>query len=134
MIFQKAQRAFLLRELLNLPKDFKSLLALLEFKGFDPNLTEKLFNDPQIKILISDIKNLLEQNPKDAVNKLIKLLQPNTRGLHGNDNIEEIISLIKQFIPSQNSKPQDVLKDVILLYLPGLPLNDPQKLKIELQD
>jgi len=111
----------LLIELLDLPKDLKSFLSLMtsgNAKSF--NIEELLLNNQNININM--IKQFIEENSKQLLDKLIKLTQQQGGGFN-TEQFKEIIALSQSLIPSSTASTQEVLKDIMLLYLPWLPLS-----------
>jgi len=127
----RVQQSVLVKELLNLPKDIKDLLALLTFNNSDNVAVQKMLNDINKLIMFSDIQQILNTNSKEMLNKLIKLIQPTPGNIQNIDQLKEIISTIQAVIPSANMTNNELLKNVILLYLPWLPLVQPQDLSVE---
>jgi hypothetical protein len=133
-VLTRAEQAVLLRDMMNLPKEITSLLALLAFNNTDSKLLQELFADMTKLILISDIQKVLDTNSKDLLNKLLKLIQPTPGNIQNVDQLKDLISTMQGLIPAFNSPNNEVLKSVILLYLPWLPLVQPQDFRIEYQE
>lgn len=127
----RSEQAVLLRDLMNLPKEITSLLALLAFENPDSKLVQELFKDATKLILISDIQKLLDTNSKELLNKLIKLIQPTSGSIQNIDQLKELINAMQRLMPALNAPNNEVLKSVILMYLPWLPLVQPQDIHVE---
>lgn len=127
----RVEQAILLKDLMNLPKEITSLLALLAFDNTDNKLVQELFKDATKLILISDIQKLLDTNSKELLNKLIKLIQPTSGNIQNIDQLKELINAMQKLMPALNTQNNEVLKSVILMYLPWLPLVQPQDIHIE---
>lgn len=135
LIFNKitnAQLKMLINELLNLPKDLQTFLAMFIDSNNLSNLSEKeiltLLNNNLINT--EAVKNLLNNNSSDIINKLVKLLS-NNMGMQNVDQFKEITALIKASVPSAKASTDETLKNIVLLYLPWLPLDADIKFKIE---
>lgn len=126
----KLQQAILIKELLNLPKEWMELLSVLVYKEISQESLLNIMKDQNLKIRIEDVKTLLDVNSKDVINKLLKLIQPAPGNIQNIDQMKELLGLISQIVPSSNSPAQEVLKNVILLYLPWLPLAQEQNIHI----
>jgi hypothetical protein len=111
----------LLIELLDLPKDLKSFLSLMASgNAKSVNIQELLLNNQNININM--VKQLIEENSKQLLDKLIKLTQQQG-GRFNTEQFKEIIALSQSLIPASTASTQEVLKDIMLLYLPWLPLS-----------
>jgi len=123
----------LVKNLFNLPEDIQQLLKEISgLKGADTTLQE-LLKQPNLKIDTDLIRQMLEGNSKDALNKLLKLTQQTSLEKQSSDQLKDILSLLNSLTPKKNATPQEVLTNLILLYLPYLPLSEKQKLEIELE-
>jgi len=130
-VLTKMQQSVLIRDLLNLPKEIGELLALLTFSNsINPEMAKQA-NELNQLILMADIQNILNANSKELLNKLLKLIQPTPGNIQNFDQLKEIINTIQKFIPGQNATNNEILKNVVLLYLPWLPLTQPQDISIE---
>lgn len=124
------QLAALLRELLSLPKEMHELLAML---AFGENTTGEIANkikDPTLQLIIKQLQNLLGQNSKDAINKLIQLTQNNALFFEGSSQLRDILGLIQKIAVTAQTSPADALTMAMVLYLPWLPLAEQQKLEL----
>jgi len=129
-----AQQAILIRELLNLPKEFKEFLSLLVYGEVNSENLLKLLQDKNKDILLKDIQNLLDVNSKEVITKLIKMLQGGAAGFKDTEQINKLINLVTQLVSSQNTAPQDILTKTVLLYLPWLPLVQQQDIEIRFEE
>ncbi|MDD3013079.1 MAG: hypothetical protein PHC34_05190 [Candidatus Gastranaerophilales bacterium] len=127
----RIEQSVLIRELLNLPKEIKELLELLTNNNGNNKTLTKLINDINQLVMFSDIQKVLNTNAKDLINKLLKLIQPTPGNIQNIDQLKEIIGIIQTMIPSANMPNNEILKNIILLYLPWLPLIQPQEISIE---
>ncbi|OGI18458.1 MAG: hypothetical protein A2287_05510 [Candidatus Melainabacteria bacterium RIFOXYA12_FULL_32_12] len=129
-----AQQAVLIRELLNLPKEFKEFLSLMVYGEVSQENLLKLLQDKSKDIQLKDIQNLLDTNSKEVISKLLKLLQPGSSGFKDTEQLNKLVNLLTQTISSQNNSPQEILNKTILLYLPWLPLVQQQDIDIKLEE
>jgi len=130
---QKAQQAALIRELLNIPSEMKELLVFLLSKKKSAESIDKLIINSDVKINMGLLQRLLETNSKDAMNKLIKLFQQAPGGTENIDQMKEIIKLLSILVPKKDFSPQEVLTNVLLLYLPFIPLSEKQNIEIKFE-
>lgn len=105
-----------MRQLLQLPQDIRQLLATLLSK--DGNLSPE------------SLKNLLENNSKEVISKLIKLIQQSPNNKQNQEQLKQLISLLNQITPGRDASPQETITQFLLLYLPWLPLFEQQKIEV----
>lgn len=123
------QKTLLLKELLNLPSDLKDFLELFSKSGKSRDISLALLQKANVEIDLADIKQLLDTNSKEIINKLIKLIQQPSSNYQGISQIKDILSALNQVLPQGKTQNYDTLKSIILLYLPWLPLTPPQDIK-----
>ncbi len=124
------QKNLLAKELLNLPKDFKDLLAMILKKEANSQNLQKLLGENQ-KVSLEQIKEFFNDNSKQIINKLINLTANTPAKIYNSSQIEEIVSLIKQIAPGKKSSAKEVMEDLILLYHPGIQVNQKQELDLQ---
>ncbi len=124
------QKSILAKELLNLPKEFKDLLTLMLYKESGPQNLQKLLNENK-KVSLEQIKEFFNENSKQVINKLISLTANTPARMYNTSQIEEIASLIKQIAPGKKSSAKEVMEDIILLYHPGIQVNQKQELDLQ---
>jgi hypothetical protein len=129
----RIEQSYLIRELLNLPKEIRELLALLTTNNNEGIVNADTLSNVKQLILFSEIQKILNTNSKEILNKLIKLIQPTPGNIQNIDQLKEIISIVQSMIPTANMPNNEVLKNIILLYLPWIPLVQPQDISIELE-
>lgn len=132
-MLNRSEQSALMKELLNLPKDIKQLLAMLAGKNTSQQAIAQLLKSSSIKIKPEILQQLLQTNSKEVINKLIKLVQQSPANTQGFDQLKSIIALLGQIIPGRESTPQEILTHLLLLYLPWLPLMEDQKIQVQLE-
>jgi len=126
----RMEQAAFLRELLNLPKDIREILAFLAGKDVSAELLTTLLKSETIKITPEMLQKLLESNSKEVISKLIKLLQQPQQNAQNYDQLKQMMALLNQFVPTKDATAQEVLTRFLLLYLPWLPLMEHQKVEV----
>lgn len=122
------QKANYVKDLLNLPKDFKELINQIVSQTTQSNnisqqmaneLNQLLFGD---KVNLSMLAELLKQNSKEAVQKLMMTIA-NVAKYGANDvsNLKELMNLFTS--STAFATETQALKTLMLLYLPWLPLS-----------
>ena len=129
----RQQQALLLKEILNLPKEWNELLSLIIYKEISPENLLKLLKENQKGITPEEIKKLLETNSKETLNKLLKFTQPAQGNWHNFDQVKDIMALVNQIAPNQTKQPEQILKDIILTYLPWFPLAQQQDIQLRFE-
>lgn len=129
----RMEQATLIKDMLNLPKDLKELLTLLTSKQSTSEIFTGLLQTKTIKINPEIIQQLLESNSKEVINKLIKLVQQTPGNTQSYDQLKPLLALLSQIIPHKNAAPQEILTQLILLYLPWLPLMEQQKIEVRFE-
>ena len=118
------QRANYIKDLLNLPRDFQTLISQIE-GNIDPNakalkdLSKLLVNG---KINLTALTSLLGENSKDAVQKLMMTIMTVSKmGSNNVSQLKELMGLFSSANPTVDSA--QTVKNLIMLYLPWLPLS-----------
>lgn len=120
----QAQVNSLLRELINLPKEWQALL--MDFAATPKNmpkisiLIELLKANPNISF--SDIREFLNSNSKNVINKLVKLIPNINQSVKGAEQMQEIISTMNVLIPNEQLKDKNLLQNLLCMYLPFQPI------------
>ncbi|MEW5820600.1 MAG: hypothetical protein AB1782_10450 [Cyanobacteriota bacterium] len=120
----------LIRELLSMPKEIQQLLALLAFGETNPNNLSQLFKDPDLQLIIKQLQQLLGNNSKEVINKLIQLTQNNALFFEGSNQLRDILGVINKISASMQTSPSDALTTAMILYLPWLPLLEQNKFEL----
>ena len=130
-MLNKQQTADMLKELLQMPKNFEQFLKQLTVNS------QNLQQNTALLMLastlnLSQLASLLQTNSKEAMTNLYQMLaQYNQLGLSmKEEQLLEFTKLISVVAASSTSDIQS-LKTLMLMYLPWLPLTDPNAFKLE---
>lgn len=126
---ETTERAILVKELLNLPKDFQTLLATMQnAKNVNQNnLPQNLQN-----INIAQLMQLMQTNGKEALSKLMQLTSMlNKNGNIDTKQLQELQFVINACMPNATMTNVQFMKNLILLYLPWLPVGENNNFDIE---
>lgn len=128
----RIEQAKLIKELLNLPKDIEELFSFLVYKKVSAETLETLLKQNQ-KLNTALIKQTLEENSKESLNKLLKLFQQAPGGTQNTEQIKDILTLLSQVLPKKDASSQEILTNLTLLYLPWIPLAEKQDIEIRIE-
>lgn len=131
-MLNQQQTVNMLKELLSFPKNFEQLLSQL-------TTNNQTLNQQTILMLLassldlSKLSSMLQNNAKEAMSNLYQMLAGfNQIGLSLKDEqLSELTKLIT-FVAASSSSDVQSLKTTILMYLPWLPLTDPDAFKLEI--
>lgn len=129
----RLEQARLIKELLNLPNEIEELFSFLLYKKVSSETLETLLKQTDQKLNTDLIKQMLQENSKESLNKLLKLFQQAPGGTQNTDQIKDILALLSQVTPKQNASAQEILTNLTLLYLPWLPLSEKQDIEIRFE-
>ncbi len=132
-MLNRAEQSAFMKELLNLPKDIKELLGQLAQKSTSQQAMAQLLRSGTVKINPEIIQQLLEANSKEVISKLIRLIQQSPNNTQGYDQIKPLLALLGQIAPARDSSPQETLTQLLLLYLPWLPLMEEQRVQVRFE-
>jgi hypothetical protein len=128
----RMEQANLIKGLLNLPNEIEELFSFIMYKNISPETLKTLLK--QNKKLNTDlIREILEGNSKESLNKLLKLCQQAPGSTQNTDQIKDILALLSHVIPKKDASAQQILTNLTLLYLPWLPLAEKQDIEIRLE-
>lgn len=117
------QKLLFLKEMLNLPNEWKDFLIFAALKAYPSTNSEQLL----LKLLdLNLLKQDLNQTSNEILNKLLKLLTPQMAAK--SSEMHQMMEILQKFLPSSETKTQDIIKDLMLMYLPYLPLKEDFKL------
>lgn len=124
-------RALYVKDLMNLPKDLSQLLNSIQKNVAQAEEMPAMFS----KININQIALLLQQNGKEAVNKLIMTMaNASKQGITDFSQIKDAIKLINASVSTAGqNNPAQTLKSLMLLYLPWLPLQESVGFDLEIE-
>ena len=122
----------MLKDLLNLPKNFENLLSQIATGN-------KNLNQETILLMLASsldmgkLSSMLQANSKQAMTNLYQMLaQYNQLGLSlKDDQLNQLTKLIS-FTAASSSSDVQALKTTMLMYLPWLPLTDPEAFKLDI--
>ncbi len=131
-MMNQLQMSEMLKELMSFPKNMEDVLSKL-MTNISQNSTQTALMLLTSSINLNSLSAMLQTNSKEGIANLYKMLaQFNEIGLKVNDeqisNLSQIISLVGS--SSQNEASS--IKMLMLMYLPYLPLNNPEAFKLEL--
>lgn len=132
-ILNQQQNANMVKELLNLPKNFQQILEQLVTKPEVAKEVSQLLLSSGLDL--GKLSSLLQNNSKQALSNLYQMLaQYNQIGISlQEEQIAQITKLISTISSSSSSEVQSV-RALMLLYLPWLPLTDPNAFKLEIDE
>ncbi len=126
------QTISMLRDLLNLSKSFDSFLSQLMTNS------QLLNQQNALSLLASNmnlnqLSNLLQNNSKTAMTNLYQMLaQYNQVGVSLKDEQMSTLTKLISFVSASSNSDVQALKTLMLMYLPWLPLTDPNAFKLEI--
>ena len=115
----------LVKELMNMPKEFSQLVSMFTLQT----------NSGQPLLDISKLITFLQQNGTQGKQNLLNLIVTvNKAGFTQAEQLKELNYIINACIPSNQSSTAAIMKNLILLYLPWLPLGDGAGFDIEVKE
>ena len=124
----------MLKELFNFPKNFEQLLTQLtnNIQQNNQNLALLLLSS---SLNFSSLASMLQTGSKEAMANLYQLLaQFNQIGVSlKEEQMSELTKLIS-FVSATSTNDAQNLKNTMLMYLPWLPLTDPDAFKLDIAD
>ncbi len=120
------QKMLFLKEMLNLPDEWKDLLIFAALKS-SPSANSKQLLSKLIDFNL--LKKDINQTSNEILNKLLKLLTPQMAAK--SSEIQQMMEILQKFLPSSETKTPDFIKDLMLMYLPYLPLKEDFKLMFQ---
>ncbi len=119
------ERSALLKELFSFPDDIQEFLKLVITDGKTQIAQKELAMLMTQTLDISKLVVLLKENGKEAVEKLAKMIAIlNQSGIYNTQQLKELSSVINACIAVSDTNPAQVLKNIMLMYLPWLPLTE----------
>jgi len=127
----KMEKTMLLRQMFDFPESLTQLME--QFIVQDKSLTIKEIAKLMAKELdISKLVILMQSNGKGALEKLSKLIATmNQSGIYNTQQLKEMSVLINACIPTAETPQTQVLKNLMIMYLPWLPLNESTEFNID---
>ncbi len=131
-LINRMEYAKLLKTLLGLPNEIEELLSFLVYKKNSTETLEMLIKQNH-NLNTEIIRQMLMKNSKESMNKLLKLFQQAPGGTQNTEQIKEILALLTQMVSKKELPADDTLRNLILLYLPWVPLAEKQNIEIRLE-
>ncbi len=128
--FDSLDRALYVKESMNLPKDLKEFLEIVQKANAGeqaPRLLAKNIDTNQIALF-------LQNQGKEAVNKLIgDMANASKQGISDLSQIKDTMKLINACVSAAGEKSSSAIKNLILLYLPWIPLPQDKDFELEVE-
>lgn len=122
----------MLKELLKFPKNFDNLIEQIAVKQQSTNQQTALMLLSST-IDMSKLSSLLQNGSKDAINNIYQLLaQYNQIGITVKEEQVSQITKLLSVVSSSVSSDTQSMRTIMLMYLPWLPLNDPNIFKFDI--
>ena len=122
----------MIKDLLNFSKNFDSFLSQLTVNSQNINQQTALLMLAST-LNLTQLSSLLQSNSKDAMTNLYQMLaQYNQIGVSIKDEQLSELSKLISFVAASASSDVQSLKTTMLMYLPWLPLTDPNAFKLEI--
>lgn len=131
-VLASMERSSYLKELMNLPKDLKDVLVLLQDKEVTSKELAQLLT---ANIDLGQLSELIKQGSKEAMSKLILVMaEASKQGITDNSQLKDAIKFINASISAASQdNPNQILKTFMLLYLPWLPLQEGVDFELEIE-
>jgi len=124
--------ANVLKDLLNMQKDMETFLAnaankntqaLLQQMSSKPNLANLLMNS---QMDLSKLMQFMQENGKEALSKMFRMTADFSQSgvVARSSQISELIAILNACTPNADTSQAQLLKNMMLLYLPWLPLGE----------
>ena len=131
-VLNQQQTMNMLKDLLQFPKNFEQLLTQL---AVNPNESNQ-----KIALLLlasslntSQLSSLLQNNSKQAMTNLYQMLaQYNELGMSLKDEQLGQLTKLISFVAASSTSDVQTIRTTMLMYLPWLPLTDPNAFKLEI--
>jgi len=109
-----AQTNAYMKDILNIPQDFKNLVSQLA------TLTQNQQNTQNNSINLLILQNLLIDNQKEASQKIFQQMADMARKNIDTSQMKELMAIVLGNNPT--SQQTDIIKNILLLYIPFLPI------------
>ena len=131
-LLNQQQTANMLKDLLQMPKNFEQLLTQLA------NMPKAEAQKTALMLLASSLNtgqlsSMLQTNSKQAMTNLYQMLAHfNQVGMNMNDEQTSQLSKLIMFVSASASSAVQTIRTTVLMYFPCLPLTDPNAFKLEI--
>lgn len=131
-VLNQQQTMNMLKELLQFPKHFEQLLSQLTTNQ-QHSISQTALLMLASNMNLGDLALLLQNNSKEAMTKMYQMLaQFNQIGMALKDEQINELSKLISFVAASTTNDVQTLKSTMLMYLPWLPLTDPNAFKLEI--
>lgn len=133
-LFLNNEKNAYMKDIMNLPKDMKEILALLQ--NTTQNSGKLATNFMSTNINLSALAELFQKSGKEAIAKMISTMaEASKMGLGNTSELKDMMKLINASISvsGQDNQTQAV-KTLMLLYLPWLPLQEGKDFELEIEN
>ncbi len=128
----RQQLTDMIKDLLNFSKNFDSFLSQLTVNSQNINQQTALLMLAST-LNLGRLSSLLQNNSKEAMTNLYQMLaQYNQIGVSLKDEQLALFTKLISFVAASSSSDIQSLKTTMLMYLPWLPLTDPDIFKLEI--
>ncbi len=132
-LLNQSQTINMVKDLLNMPKNMEQLISQLTLFSANSSQTAELLLSSNLDL--SQLSSLLQNSSKTALTNLYQLVaQYNQLGMSLKDEQLGEISKLISFVSASSSSDVQSLKTSLLLYLPWLPLTDPDAFKLSVEE
>lgn len=128
--------SLILKDLLGMQKDIKEFLSEVALNETAGNLSKpdlaKLLLSNQFEL--GKLTRFMQQNGKEALSKLFTMTAnfAQSGAVAGSSQIGELIAILNACTPNADTSQVQVLKNMILLYLPWLPIGEQNSFTLEI--
>lgn len=127
------EKAVLIKDIMNIPKEFRDFLLMLNNLGASgaeaKNLNQLLGKNLDLAKLVL----FMQENGKEAMNKLVLLMGEMSKAGGKNEQLKELMFIVNACIPTAGTTQAGALKNLMLLYLPWLPLGEGSGFELEIE-
>ncbi|MBQ2644311.1 hypothetical protein IJG14_01895 [bacterium] len=136
---RNSELSLILKDLLSMQKDMESFLANISNSKNLGSILQQMTKPDIAKLLMNsqmDLSKLMlfmQQNGKEALSKLFNMTADfaQSGAVPRSSQISEIIAILNACTPTSDASQSQVIKNMMLLYLPWLPLGE-QNFSIEI--
>ena len=131
------QTVKMLKELLQMPKNFEQFLTQLTTQNMPQGQQQQVVQTALLLLAshmnMQQLSSLLQNSSKEAMTNLYQMLaQYNQLGMSFKDEQLGQLSKLISFIAASSSSDVQSLRSTMLMYLPWLPLTDPNAFKLDI--
>ena len=120
----RTEQSWLMKHMFDFPENIAQLLEQIVTNGKTVSAQE-LASLMKQELDISKILVLLQTNGKTALEKVAKMIATmNQSGIFNTQQLKEMSVLINACIPANDASQTQILKSLMIMYLPWLPINE----------